>query len=131
MPPYVIIVIILVVVLGLFVFPFFNKLQFNRLPEEQKIRILMKQAKGLIYFKNISNGRSGTLYYVKNKRKIFAFPWELKDGKLICTRQDLFKQWDYPEEKPDFTNEEIKQALEELENYNKKNRIKLYLDYGD
>lgn len=129
MPPYVIIIIVVVLILGLLVFPFFNKLQFNRLPEEQKVRILIKQAKGLVYFKNVTNGQSGTLYFVKNKRKIYTFPWVLKEGSMLCTRDDLLKKWDYPEEHPEFTEEEITQVLSELENYNKKNIVKIYLDY--
>ena len=91
----------------------------------------MKEAKGLIYFKNVSNGRTGTLIYVKNKRKIYLYPWELVDGKMRCTRKDLFEKWDYPEEQPEFTKEETVQALEELEKYNKKYRVKIYLDYDD
>ncbi len=122
------VIAVAVILLGLFIFPFINKLQFNKMPEEHKVRILMKEAKGLIYFKNVSDGRSGKLYYVKNKRKIYVYPWVLDDGKMRCTRKALFTEWDYPEEKPAFTDEERIQALSELENYNKKNRIKLYFD---
>ena len=127
----VIIALIALLLLGIIVFPFLNKLQFKKMSEEQKVMYLQKQAKGLISFKNISDGRSGTLYYVKNKRKIYAFPWELSDGRLVCTRDNLFEKWDYPEDKPVFTDEEITQVLSEIENFNKKNRIKLYLDYGN
>lgn len=120
-----------ILLLGLIIFPFVNKWQFNRLPFDQKVRILMKQAKGLIYFKNISNGRTGTLIYVKNKRKIYLYPWELIDGKMHCTRKDLFERWDYPEENPEFSKDEIVQALSELDKYNKKYKVKMYLDYDN
>lgn len=127
----IIITVIVILILGFIIFPFVNKWQFNRLPFDQKVRILMKQAKGLIFFKNISNGKTGTLIYVKNKRKIYLYPWELRDGKMLCTRKALFEYWDYPEEKPAFQKDEIVQALSELEKYNKKNAVKLYLDYDN
>ena len=132
--PYQVIIIICVaavVLLGLIIIPLFNRAQFNKLPKDQKIRILMKQANKLTYFKNLSDGTTGNLVYIKNKRKIYVYPWELKDGKMVCTREDLFKNWDYPEELPEFTEDEIKLALDELENYNKKNRIKLVVNYGN
>lgn len=127
MAPFVIIVLT-VIFLGLIIFPYINKKQFQKMPFEQQIRILMKQAKGLIFFKNISNGSTGKLIYIKNKRKIYIFPWELEDGKMHCTRQDLFVRWDYPEEQPEFTDEEKAQAIEEIKNYNKKNFVKIELD---
>ena len=98
------------------------------MPFEQQVRILMKQAKGLSYFKNISDGSSGTLYYVKNKRKIYSYPWVYRDGKMICTRGDLFEKWDYPEDSLPFSAEERELAISELETFNKKNLIKMHLD---
>ena len=97
------------------------------MPFDQQIRILMKQAKGLVYFKNISNGRAGTLIYVKNKRKILTYPWVLKDGKMLCTKENPFTNWDYPEEHPQMSEDEIKQAVEELDKFNEKSFVKLYL----
>lgn len=123
----IILVITVVLVLGVIIFPQINKYQFKKMPFEHQIRILMKQANKLIYFKNISNGTKGTLVYIKNKRKILAYPWVLVDGKMLCTKANPFDHWDYPEEMPEFTEEEIKQAVEELEKYNKHNPVKLYL----
>ena len=132
MTPFIVIICIVgVLLLGIVIVPLINRRQFNRLPRDQKIRILMKQAKGLVYFKNLSDGRTGSLIYIKNKRKIYVYPWELQGDRMVCTRDDLFKSWDYPEEMPEFSEDERIQALEELEKYNNKNRIKLYLDYGD
>ncbi len=128
MPPYVIVIIVIgVLLLGLIVFPLINRFQFKRLPFDQQIRILMKQAKGLNYFKNISYGSKGTLIYVKNKRKILAYPWLLIDGNMLCTKENPFDFWDYPEEHPAFTDDEKIQAIEALEKYNEKSIVKLYL----
>lgn len=85
----------------------------------------MKEAKGLIYFKNVSKGREGVLYYVKNKRKILAFTWVLFDGKMLCTRKNPFECWDYPEESEPLNADERKQLMEELEKFNKKNPVKI------
>ncbi|MCR5207074.1 MAG: hypothetical protein K6C14_01175 [Eubacterium sp.] len=128
MTQYIVIAVIVLLILGIIVFPFINKLQFKRMPFEQQVRILMKEAKGLDYFKNITDGSSGTLVYIKNKRKIYYYPWVLSDGIMLCTRKDLFEKWDYPEDKPDFLPEEKTQALTALESYNDKNLIKMYLD---
>ena len=127
MPPTIFAALIIVILLSVVIIPLFNARQFNRLPQEQQVRVLMKQANGLVYFKNVSNGSSGTLYYIKNKRKIFVYPWTLQDGKMICGRKDLFETWDYPEEKPAFTVEEKQQAREELEKYNVKHTVKLII----
>jgi hypothetical protein len=51
----------------------------------------------------------------------------LVDGKMLCTRANPFDHWDYPEEKQSLTDDEINQAKSELEKYNKKNVVKLYL----
>lgn len=121
----IIIIAVVVLTLGIIVFPLINRRQFRNLPFEQQVRILMKEANGLIYFKNISRGSTGILYYVKNKRKILAFPWSLDDGKMLCIRKNPFEHWDYPEEKQPLNEDELKQLTEELEKYNKKNPVKI------
>ncbi len=121
----IIIIVVVVLVLGIIIFPLINRSQFRNLPPEQQVRIIMKEAKGLIYFKNVSKGRSGILYYVKNKRKILAFPWTLSDGEMLCTRENPFERWDYPEEQEPLNEDELKQLLSELEKYNKKNPVKI------
>ncbi|MBQ8077288.1 MAG: hypothetical protein IJ235_02785 [Eubacterium sp.] len=123
----VVVGVIALVLLGTVIFPLINRWQFRRMPYDQQIRILMKQAKKLVYFKNISNGSSGTLIYIKNKRKILTYPWKLIDGKMLCTKKNPYTVWDYPEEHPAMTDDEIKQAVEELEKYNEKSLVKLYL----
>lgn len=129
MSPTVIVVLVVVLLLmGIVVFPLVNKQQFIKLPDDQKVRILMKQAKKLVFFKNVSAGRTGTLYYVKNKRKIYRLPWELRGEHMHCTREHLFEKWDYPEEQPAFTEEEIRQITEELAKYNDKHTVKLLLN---
>ena len=128
MNPLVIILIIIgVLFLGLIVFPIINRYQFRRLPFDQQIRILMKQARGLVFFKNISYGKKGTLIYIKNKRKILTYPWVLVDGKMLCSKEKPFESWDYPEDKPPLSEDEKKQALEELEKFNEKSIVKLYI----
>ena len=127
MSPLVIALIVIgVILLGAIVLPLISRQQFKRLPFDQQIRILMKQARGLVYFKNISYGKKGTLIYIKNKRKILAYPWVLIDGKMLCTKDNPFDNWDYPEDKPALTDGEKKQALEELEKFNNKSIVKLY-----
>lgn len=121
----IIAVIAVVLLLGIIVFPLINRRSFRKLPPEQQVRIIMKQAKGTAFFKNVSKGSTGVLYYVKNKRKILAFPWVLYDGKMLCTRKNPFDNWDYPEEKEALTSEELKQLSEELEKYNGKNPVKI------
>ena len=96
--------------------------------KEQQIRILMKQAKGLSFFKNITNGKSGRLIYIKNKRKMYIYPWVLIDGKMLCTKKELFDKWDYPDENNEFTVDEKALAIKDLEDYNKKNVVKLYIN---
>ena len=109
------IVVAVIIVLGVVVFPIVNKHQLKNMPYDQQIRIIMKSADKLHYFKNISNGTKGTLIYVKNKRK------------MLCTKANPFDKWDYPEEQPPFTDEEVQIALRELEKYNKHSAVKLYL----
>ena len=128
MNPIIIVSIVIgVLLLGIIIFPIINRYQFKRLPFDQQIRILMKQARGLTYFKNISYGSKGTLIYIKNKRKILTYPWVLTDGKMLCTKENPFDNWDYPENKPPLSEDEKKQALEELEKFNEKSIVKLYL----
>ncbi len=121
----------IILVLGIIIIPIINKRQLKNMPVEQQIRILISQADKLIYWKNISEGSKGSLIYIKNKRKILVYPWVLVDGKMLCTKKNPYDKWDYPEEHPEFTEDEIKQALEELEKYNKKNPIKLYLQNNE
>lgn len=128
-PTQIVIIVAVVLVLGIIVFPLINRRQFRNLPPDQQIRILMKEAKGLIYFKNVSKGSTGVLFYVKNKRKILAFPWVLEDGKMVCKRENPFERWDYPEEKQPLNEDELKQLSEELEKYNKKNPVKIVFDF--
>lgn len=124
---YIGIAVIAVILLGIFIIPAVNKRQLKNMPFDQQIRILMKQADKLIYWKNISSGTKGTLIYIKNKRKILSFPWVLIDGKMLCTKSNALERWDYPEERQMLNNDEIKQFYEELEKYNKKNPVKFYL----
>lgn len=125
-PVKIAIIIGALLLFGIVVFPLVNRHSFKRLPTDQKIRVLMKQAKGLTYFKNVSSGRTGTLYYVKNKRKILVLPWVLADGKMLCTRKNPFERWDYPEEKEPLNSDELNQLYEALDNYNKKNAVKIF-----
>ena len=124
-PIYIVIIAVAVLVLGIIVFPLINRSQFRNLSPDQQIRIIMKEAKGLIYFKNVSKGSSGVLFYVKNKRKILAFPWVLDGSNMLCTKKEPFSNWDYPEDKQPLNEDELKQLKEELEKFNKKNPVKI------
>lgn len=121
----IILVAVVIVILGIAVIPLINRRSFRNMPVDQQVRILMKEAKGLVYFKNISNGSTGILYYVKNKRKILAFPWVIKDGSMLCTRKNPFDRWDYPEEQQPLNEDELTQLMTELERFNKKSAVKL------
>lgn len=123
----IILIVVVVIALGAVIFPVLNKRQLKKMPYEQQIRILMKQAKGLDYFKNISNGNKGALVYIKNKRKILYYPWVLADGKMVCTKKNPYDNWDYPEEHEPFREDEILQAQRALSDYNKHSSVKLYL----
>lgn len=127
MEPYKIVLIIAaVIVLGTVVLPLFNRWQFKRLAPEHQVLAIMKQAKGLVFWKNISNGRSGNLFFVKNKRKILVYPWVIdKNGRIVITKKNPFDFWDYPEERPALNEDEIKQAREELYKYSKKSAVKI------
>ena len=117
-----------IIVLGIVIFPLINRAQFRRLSYEQQVRIIMKQAKGLIYFKNLSSGTHGKLYYVKNKRKILVFNWILFDGKMLVTDKNPFERWSYPEERERLNSDELTQLFEELEKFNKKSAVKLVFE---
>ncbi len=122
----IIIVVIVLIVLGIVILPLFNRSQFKHLPPENQILIIMKQAKSLIFWKNISNGRTGNLFFVKNKRKILVYPWKLdENGHMVILKQNPFDRWDYPEEREELNTDEIKQAREELEKYSKKSPVKI------
>ena len=131
LPLIICISVVVIISLGVAVFPAINKHQLKNMPYDQQIRIIMKSANKLHYFKNITNGTKGTLIYVKNKRKILSYPWVLVDGKMICTKANPFDKWDYPEEQPPLTEDEIKLAIGELEKYNKHSAVKLYLQEND
>lgn len=128
---YIAAAVIVLILLGVFIIPTVNKRQLKNMPFDQQIRILMKQADKLIYWKNISSGTKGTLIYIKNKRKILSLPWVLIDGKMLCTRANPLERWDYPEEKQNLSDDEVNQFYKELEKYNKKNPVKFYLQNKD
>ena len=87
-----------VLLLGLVLLPAFNRWQVRRMPADQQILLIMKQAKGLHYIRNVSGGKQGFLYYVKNKRKILVYPWVCRGRVRVITKKDPFDRWDYPEE---------------------------------
>ncbi len=127
MHPYQIIIIIAVaVLLGVIVLPLFNRQQFRRLPYDQQILAIMKQANKLAFWKNISRGRSGSLFFVKNKRKILVYPWVINEnGQMEITKENPFDKWDYPEEHEPLTADEVKQARDELYAYADKSAVKI------
>lgn len=127
MEPYqIIIIIVVIILLGVIVLPLFNRWQFKRLPVDQQVLTIMRQAKTLIFFKNVSNGRTGNLFYVKNKRKILVYPWALdENGRMVILKKNPFDNWNYPEEKAPLNADEIKQAREELYKYSEKSIVKL------
>ena len=43
-----------VLLMGLIILPVFNRWQFKRLPADQQVLAIMKQAKRLVFWKNIS-----------------------------------------------------------------------------
>lgn len=127
MEPYqIIIIIVVILLLGVIVLPLFNRWQFKRLPVDQQVLTIMRQAKTLIFFKNVSNGRTGNLFYVKNKRKILVYPWALdENGRMVILKKNPFDNWNYPEDKAPLNADEIKQAREELYKYSEKSIVKL------
>lgn len=52
----IITIVAVVLILGIIIFPLVNRRQFRNLEPDQQIRLIMKEAKGLVYFKNVSNG---------------------------------------------------------------------------
>lgn len=75
MKPYQIIIIVAVVILlGVIVLPLFNRQQFRRLPYDQQILAIMKQANKLVFWKNISHGRAGSLFLLKTSAKFLFIP---------------------------------------------------------
>ena len=127
MKPYQIIIIVAVVILlGVIVLPLFNRQQFRRLPYDQQILAIMKQANKLVFWKNISHGRAGSLFFVKNPRKILVYPWVINEnGQMLITKENPFDKWDYPEEHEPLSADEIKQAREELYAYADKSAVKI------
>lgn len=127
MKPYQIIIIVAVVILlGVIVLPLFNRQQFRRLPYDQQILAIMKQANKLVFWKNISHGRAGSLFFVKNKRKILVYPWVINEnGQMLITKENPFDKWDYPEGHEPLSADEIKQAREELYAYADKSAVKI------
>lgn len=127
MKPYQIIIIVAVVILlGVIVLPLFNRQQFRRLPYDQQILAIMKQANKLVFWTNISHGRAGSLFFVKNKRKILVYPWVINEnGQMLITKENPFDKWDYPEEHEPLSADEIKQAREELYAYADKSAVKI------
>ena len=127
MKPYQIIIIVAVVILlGVIVLPLFNRQQFRRLPYDQQILAIMKQANKLVFWKNISHGRAGSLFFVKNMRKILVYPWVINEnGQMLITKENPFDKWDYPEEHEPLSADEIKQAREELYAYADKSAVKI------
>lgn len=122
----IVIIVAAVLVLGIIILPLFNKWQFKRLPAEQQVLAIMKQANKLVYWKNVSNGRTGNLFFVKNKRKILVFPWQLDEqGRMVVTKNNPFDKWDYPEEQEPLNDDEVKQAVEELQKYSKSSVVKI------
>lgn len=120
------VIVLVIVLLGVFVLPVFNRRQFKKLPADQQVLAIMKQANKLIFWKNISNGRTGNLFYVKNKRKILVYPWVLNEnGKMVITKKNPFDKWDYPEEKAPLNEDEVKQARAELRRFSEKSAVKI------
>lgn len=122
----IVLIIVVIIAFGIAVLPAFNRWQFKRLPYDQQVLAIMKQAKGLVFFKNVSHGRTGSLFFVKNKRKILVLPWALdENGRMVVQKQEPFDHWDYPEDHPKFNEDEIRQAVTELKNYSDKSAVKL------
>lgn len=125
-PLYFVITVAVILILGIIVLPVFNRWQFKRLPPDQQVLAIMKQANKLIFWKNISNGRTGNLFYVKNKRKILVYPWVIdEDGRMRILKDNPFDRWDYPEDKEPLNDDEIMQAREELYKFSKKSAVKV------
>ena len=46
----IITIVAVVFILGIIIFPLVNRRQFRNLEPDQQIRLIMKEAKGLVYF---------------------------------------------------------------------------------
>ena len=90
----IVLIVAAVLLLGLVLLPAFNRRQVRRMPADQQILLIMKQAKGLHYIRNVSGGKQGFLYYVKNKRKILVYPWVRRGRVRVITKKDPFDRWD-------------------------------------
>ena len=66
----IIILVCCAVLLGVFILPAVNRFQFRRMPYDQQVLAIMKQAKGLVYFKNVSHGRSGSLGQLLGRQRL-------------------------------------------------------------
>lgn len=86
----IIILVVVILVLGIIVFPLINRRQFINLEPDQQIRLIMKEAKGLVYFKNVSKGSTGVLFYVKNKEKSLHFLGCLTAAICFVLRKPFF-----------------------------------------
>lgn len=124
-PVQIILLIAAILLLGIVVLPAMNRSQLKKMPVDQQILIIMKQAKGLVFFKNISDGRTGNLVFVKNKRKILVYPWVLRDGVMQITKKNPFDRWDYPEEREPLNADEVLQARRELKKYSEKSAVRI------
>lgn len=121
-----VIVIVVLVVAGVVILPLFNRMQFKKLPPQQQVLAIMKSANSLVYWKNVSSGTKGNLFYVKNKRKILIYPWALdENGHMRILKANPFDRWDYPEERESLNEDEVKQAVREMKKYSEKSHIKI------
>ena len=106
-----------VLLFGLVLLPAFNRWQVRRMPPDQQILLIMKQAKGAALHSQCIRRQTGLLYYVKNKRKILVYPWVRRGRVRVVTKKDPFDRWDYPEEQAPLTREERMQARQVLADY--------------
>ena len=125
-PFQIFLVIAAVLALGIIILPLINRRQFKRMPYDQQVLAIMKQANKLVYFKHVSGGRKGNLFFVKNKRKILVYPWVLDDeGRMVIVKDNPFDNWDYPENRPSLNEDEVRQARDELCKYSEKSFVKI------
>lgn len=120
---FILIALVIIALCVLFVFPIINNRYWNSMTVEQQCLWLTKKAKKYVEFKNLSFGAEGKLFYVVNKRKVLIYPWMLKDGNMLVTKENAFDFWSYPDRA--LTDEEIKKAKMDLEEFNEKSRVKL------
>ena len=60
----IIILVVVILVLGIIVFPLINRRQFINLEPDQQIRLIMLEAKGRVYCIYVSMGSTVVLFYV-------------------------------------------------------------------